>query len=46
MLFRSPDFSEKTLGYRGFLQFVKAADAAGVVELRWDEDAEDYLLSV
>ncbi|HLR28472.1 MAG TPA: NYN domain-containing protein [Ruania sp.] len=41
-----PDFSEKTLGYRGFLQFVKAADAAGVVELRWDEDAEDYLLSV
>src|SRR5699024_6656163 len=41
-----PDFSEKTLGYRGFLQFVKAADAAGVVQLRWDEDAEDYLLSV
>jgi len=41
-----PDFSEKTLGYRSFLQFIKGAVAAGVVALRWDEDAEDYLLSV
>lgn len=41
-----PDFSEKTLGYRSFLQFIKGAEAAGVVRLRWDEDAEDYLLTV
>ena len=41
-----PDFSEKALGYRSFLQFVKGAEAAGVVQLRWDEDAEDYLLTV
>ena len=41
-----PDFSEKTLGYRSFLQFIKGAEAAGVVGLRWDEDAEDYLLTV
>ena len=40
-----PDFSEKTLGYRSFLQFIKGAEAAGVVSLRWDEDAEDYLLT-
>ena len=40
-----PDFSEKTLGYRSFLQFIKGAEAAGVVALRWDEDAEDYLLT-
>ncbi|UFU05255.1 PIN domain-containing protein [Ruania halotolerans] len=41
---RRPDFSEKALGYRNFLQFCKDA-SAGVVDLRWDEDAEDYLLS-
>ncbi len=42
---RQPDFSEKDFGYGGFLQFVKAADARGVVSLRWDDEAEDYLLS-
>jgi hypothetical protein len=40
-----PDFSEKKLGYRSFLQFCKAAATAGVVELRWDSDADDYLLT-
>lgn len=40
-----PGFSEKTLGYRNFLQFVRAANAGGFVDLRWDGDAEDYLLT-
>lgn len=41
-----PDFSEKPLGYRSFLQFCKAAATNGVVDLRWTPDAEDYLLAV
>ncbi|QOR72030.1 NYN domain-containing protein [Ruania alkalisoli] len=41
---RRPDFSEKALGYRNFLQFCKDA-AEGAVDLRWDEESEDYLLS-
>ena len=40
-----PDFSEKKYGYRGFLQFVKAAETQGVVNLEWDEDAEDYIVT-
>ncbi len=40
-----PDFSEKKLGYRSFLQFVKAAATGGAVDLRWDQDADDYLLT-
>ncbi len=40
-----PDFSEKKLGYRSFLQFCKAAATSGTVELRWDTDADDYLLT-
>ncbi|MEH0844918.1 PIN domain-containing protein [Micromonospora sp. CPCC 205711] len=40
-----PDFSEKKLGYRGFLQFCKAAATSGVVDLRWSADADDYLLT-
>lgn len=43
---RRPDFSEKALGYRGFLQFAKGAAAAGTVGLAWDDDADDYLLTV
>jgi hypothetical protein len=43
---RRPDFSEKNFGYGGFLQFVKAARAKDMVDLKWDEDAEDYYLSV
>lgn len=42
---RMPDFSEKSFGYGGFLQFVKAARAKGLVEMEWDDSAEDYYLS-
>jgi uncharacterized protein (TIGR00288 family) len=42
---RSPGFSEKNYGYSGFLQFAKAADAKGVIDLEWDDDAEDYYLT-
>jgi uncharacterized protein (TIGR00288 family) len=42
---RSPGFSEKEFGYGGFLQFVKAARARGVIDLEWDDEAEDYFLS-
>ncbi|NNU27239.1 NYN domain-containing protein [Isoptericola sediminis] len=41
-----PDFSEKALGYRGFLQFCRGAEEAGAVTLAWDDDAEDYLVSL
>ena len=41
---REPGFSEKAHGYGGFLQFCKAAQTRGAVEMRWDDDAEDYLL--
>lgn len=42
---RNPGFSEKNYGYGGFLQFVKAGSAKGVVDLEWDDEAEDYFLS-
>lgn len=42
----APDFSEKKLGYRSFLQFCKAAATDGVVGLSWSPDAEDYLLTI
>ncbi|GGM11363.1 NYN domain-containing protein [Promicromonospora citrea] len=42
---KRPDFSEKALGFRGFLQFAKAAEAAGSVALAWDDDADDYLVT-
>lgn len=38
------DFSEKRFGYSGFLQFCKAARRTNIVQMDWDEDAEDYLL--
>jgi uncharacterized protein (TIGR00288 family) len=41
-----PDFSEKKLGYRSFLQFCKAAATSAVVDLQWSADADDYLLTV
>ncbi|MEV6490601.1 PIN domain-containing protein [Actinoplanes sp. NPDC051633] len=41
----APDFSEKKLGYRSFLQFCKAAATAGVVGLVWSPEADDYLLT-
>jgi uncharacterized LabA/DUF88 family protein len=39
-----PDFSEKKYGYRGFLEFCRAAQTRGVVELEWDEQMGDYVL--
>jgi uncharacterized protein (TIGR00288 family) len=42
---RQPNFSEKNFGYGGFLQFVKAAEAKGFVDLEWADEAEDYYLS-
>jgi uncharacterized LabA/DUF88 family protein len=39
---RDADFSEKEFGYGGFLQFVRAAQARGLVDLAWDDEAEDY----
>jgi len=41
-----PDFSEKKFGYRGFLQFCRAAATQGFVTLEWDDGAEDYVVSV
>jgi uncharacterized protein (TIGR00288 family) len=41
---RQADFSEKDLGYAGFLQFCKAAVTRDFVEMDWeDEDGEYYL---
>jgi len=37
-------FNEKDYGYRGFLQFTKAAAARGLVSMEWSDEAEDYLL--
>ena len=42
---RQKGFSEKNYGYGGFLQFVKAAAARGVVDMAWRDDDEDYYLS-
>jgi uncharacterized protein (TIGR00288 family) len=41
----APDFSEKKLGYRSFLQFCRAAATSGIVDLKWSADADDYLLT-
>ncbi len=41
-----PEFSEKEFGYSGFLQFCKAARTKGVVEMEWDDEADDYLLQI
>ncbi|MEW2385668.1 NYN domain-containing protein [Micromonospora sp. NPDC047707] len=40
-----PDFSEKKLGYRSFLQFCRAAATSGAIELRWSPETDDYLLT-
>ena len=42
---RQPDFNERRLGYSGFLRFVQAANARGVVNLEWDDASGDYLVS-
>jgi uncharacterized protein (TIGR00288 family) len=39
-------FSEKTYGYSGFLQFVKAAKARGVVALDFDPESGAYAVTV
>jgi uncharacterized protein (TIGR00288 family) len=39
-----PDFSEKKFGYGGFLQFCKAGRARGVIDLEFDEAADDYIV--
>jgi uncharacterized protein (TIGR00288 family) len=41
----APDFSEKKLGYRSFLQFCRAAATSGIVDLKWSSDADGYLLT-
>ena len=38
-------FSEKDYGYRGFLQFSRAAAARGVVTMEWSDEADDYLVA-
>ena len=43
---RQPGFSEKEFGFGGFLQFAKAARTRGVINMEWDEDADDYVLTV
>lgn len=39
---RDSEFSEKLFGYNGFLQFVRAADNKGIVNLTWDDDLDGY----
>jgi uncharacterized LabA/DUF88 family protein len=39
---RQPDFSEKRFGYSGFLQFCRAAERRGFIELEFDQKAGDY----
>jgi uncharacterized LabA/DUF88 family protein len=41
-----PGFTEKRYGYRGFLQFVRAAETQGFVRLTWDDEAESYDVEV
>jgi len=43
---RQPGFSEKEFGFGGFLQFCKAAQTRGIIAMRWDDDADDYVLEV
>ncbi len=43
---REPDFSEKDLGYSGFLQFCKAAVTKDVVEMDWEDEDQEYYLYV
>jgi hypothetical protein len=43
---RDPNWSEKDLGYAGYLQFVRAAAAKGIVNMEWDDQEGDYFLYV
>jgi uncharacterized protein (TIGR00288 family) len=40
-----PEFTEKRFGYGSFLQFAKAAAARGVVDMDFDDAADDYVLA-
>lgn len=42
---KDPQFSEKKFGYGGFLQFCKGAERRGLIELNWDDKAEDYMVT-
>ena len=42
---RDEDFSERALGYNGFLQFCRAAAARDLITMAWDDNRGDYLLS-
>ena len=41
---KRPDFSEKRFGFGSFLQFAKAARTRGIIQMEWDDTADDYLL--
>ncbi len=41
---KEKDFSEKTYGFGGFLQFAKAASTRGILTLTWDEGLGDYVV--
>jgi len=41
-----PDFDEKKLGYRSFLQFARAAATSGAVDLQRNAETDDYLLAL
>ena len=41
-----PDFSEKRFGYGGFLSFVRAARAQGLLDMEWDDTVGDYRLHI
>jgi uncharacterized LabA/DUF88 family protein len=43
---RDPNFSEKEFGFGGFLQFCKAAQTRGIIDMHWSDEADDYVLEV
>ena len=43
---RLPGFSEKRFGYGGFLQFCKAAQTRGLIELTWSTEVSDYVVTL
>jgi hypothetical protein len=43
---QDPKFTEKRYGFGGFLQFCKAAQARGLIELEWSDETDDYLVRV
>ena len=43
---RRPGFSEKRYGFNTFLSFAKASRARNLIDMKWDVDASDYILTV